>query len=81
MAFFCQRAIEPIPARASFIDKEEMRTFGLQLTDACIDITWAGINVAQGDNLGVVCFGDLGSGERLFVDIQTDVECARLVHG
>jgi hypothetical protein len=81
MAFFCQRALEPIPARAGFIDKDEMRTFGLQLTDEFIDITLAGTNVAQGDNLGVVCFGDIGNGERLFVDIQTDVECARLVHG
>jgi hypothetical protein len=58
-----------------------MRPFGLQLTDELIDITWAGTNGAQGDNLGVVCCGDLGNGERLFVDIQTDVECARLVHG
>jgi hypothetical protein len=81
MAFFCQRALEPIPARAGFIDKDAMRTFGLQLTDECIDITLAGTNGAQGDNLGVVCFGDIGNGDRLFVDIQTDGECARLVHG
>jgi hypothetical protein len=81
MAFFCQIAIELIPARAGFIDKDEMRTFGLQLTEECIDITLAGTNVAQGDNLGVVGFGDIGNGDRLFVDIQTDVECARLVHG
>lgn len=81
MAFFCQIAIEPIPARAGFIDKDEMRTFGLQLTDEFIDITLAGTNVAQGDNLGVVCCGDIGNGDRRFVDIQTDLECARLVHG
>jgi hypothetical protein len=58
-----------------------MRTCGRQLTDELIDITLAGTNVAQGDNLGVVCFGDIGTGERLFVDIQTDGEWARLVHG
>ena len=81
MAFFGQIAIEPIPARAGFIDKDELRTFGLQLTDKFIDITLAGTNVAEGAHLGVVGCGDIGNGDRLFVDIQTDVECARLVHG
>jgi hypothetical protein len=81
MAFVCPRAREPIPARAGFIDTDAMRTCGRQLTDELIDITLAGTNVAQGDNLGVVCFGDIGTGERLFVDIQTDGEWARLVHG
>jgi hypothetical protein len=81
MAFFGQRALEPIPARAGFIDKAAMRTFGLQLTNKCIAITWAGTNGAQGDNLGVVCCGDRGNGARLFVDLQTDGECARLGHG
>jgi hypothetical protein len=28
-----------------------------------------------------VSFGNVGNGNRLFVDIQTDVEWARLVHG
>jgi len=81
MAFFGEIAIEPIPAWASFIDKDEMRTFVLQLTEEVIDITLAGTNVAKGDDLGVVVLGDIGNGNGLFVDIQTDVECARLVHG
>jgi hypothetical protein len=53
----------------------------LQLTDEFIELTLAGPNVAQGDNLGVGCFGDIGHGDRLLVDIQTDVEWARLGHG
>jgi hypothetical protein len=55
--------IEPIPARAGFIDKDALRIFGLQLTREFIAITLAGTNVAKGDNLSVVCFGDIGNGE------------------
>jgi hypothetical protein len=50
-------------------------------TDELIDITLAGTNVAKGDDLGVVVLGDIGNGTGLFVDLQPDVECARLWHG
>jgi hypothetical protein len=33
------------------------------------------------DDLGVVCFGDVGHGNRLLMDIQTNVKCAGLTHG
>jgi len=69
MAFFGEIAIEPIPARASFINKDEKRTFGLQLTDEFIAITLAGTNVVNGDGLGVVVLGDIGNGKGLFVAI------------
>jgi len=81
MTFFGQIAIEPIPARASFIDKDELLTFGLQLTDELINVTLAGPNMAEGDDLSVVFFGDIGDRNRVFMNIQTDVECARLLHG
>jgi hypothetical protein len=58
-----------------------MLPFGLQLPDEFIDVTLAGTNVAEGDDLSVVFFGDIGDRNRVFMDIQTDVECARLLHG
>jgi hypothetical protein len=58
-----------------------MLTFGLQLTNEFINVPLAGPNVAEGDDLSVVFFGDLGDRNRVFMDLQTDVECARLLHG
>jgi hypothetical protein len=79
--FLGQRAIEPIPARASCRDKDELLTLGLQLTDECITVPWAGPNVAAGDDLSGVFFGALGDRKRVFMDLQTDGEWARLLHG
>jgi hypothetical protein len=81
MAFLGQRAIEPIAARTGFRDQDEMRTFRLQLPEEVIAITLAGINGAQGDARGVVVLGDRGDRQRIFLDIQTDGACARLVPG
>jgi hypothetical protein len=69
MAFLGQRAGEPIPARDGFRDKDEVLTFGLELTDEFIDVTLAGTNIPDRDDLSVVCLGDIGNGNGLFVDI------------
>ena len=76
-----QRAREPIPARAGFVDKDAMHPGGLQLTETVSESTVAGTHVARGDHLGVVGLGDRGHGARLLVDIQTDGACASLVPG
>jgi hypothetical protein len=51
------------------------------LAEELLDVTLARPDVAEGDDRGTVSFVNVGNGNRLFVDIQTDVECARLVHG
>jgi hypothetical protein len=81
MAFFGQRAVEPVPTRACFIDQDEMLAFGLHLPDALIDVTLSCPDVAEGDDFGVMFLGDVGNGDRLFMDIQSDVKRARLWHG
>jgi hypothetical protein len=58
-----------------------VRAFRLQLPDALLDITWSTPNGAEEDDLGVVVFGDLGDGDRVFVDIHAEVERARVGHG
>jgi hypothetical protein len=69
-------AREPRAAGAGFVDNDEMFAFGLEFTDERLEVTLARAERAQIDDLGVVCFGDVGHGNRLFMDIQTDVECA-----
>src|SRR4029450_7260286 len=38
MAFWSERAVEPIPTRPCFIDKDEMFAFGLHFPDEVVDI-------------------------------------------
>jgi hypothetical protein len=54
MAFFGQITIEPIATRASFIDKDKVRAFGLQPTDEFIDVTLSRTDIAEGDDFGAI---------------------------
>jgi hypothetical protein len=81
MAFFGEIAVEPVSTGACLIDKDEMFTFRLHLPDELIDVTLARSDIAERDDLGVVFLGDVRNGNRLFMDIQSDVKRARLVHG
>jgi hypothetical protein len=81
MAFFGQRAGEPRATRTGFIDEDEVRAFGWQPTDACIDVTLSRTDIAEGADLGAVVLSDRGDGNRVFMAIHADVERARLWHG
>ncbi len=41
----------------------------------------AGADGAEGDDLGSLVPGNVGDGDGFLVDIQTDEECVRMVHG
>jgi hypothetical protein len=58
-----------------------MLAFGLHLPDELIDVTLARSDIAERDDLGVVFLGDVRNGNRLLMDIQSDVKRARLMHG
>jgi hypothetical protein len=81
MAWGRQRAREPRAARARFIDDDQMRVFRLQRANELVDIALAGADGAQGDPLGVVGLSDVRDSTRLVVDIQADIQRARLWHG
>jgi hypothetical protein len=81
LAFFRQRAGEPLPPRAGCRAKDEVLTFGLELTDECSDGKLAGTKIPNRDALSVVFFGDRSNGNGLFMDIQSDGKRARLVQG
>ena len=81
MAFLGQRALEPRATRPSFIDQDEVRAFGLQPADEFIAIALSRPAVPKGDDLGVMVLGDGGNSSGRFVDIQSDIDRGRLVHG
>ena len=70
----------PLRVRTGLIDKDEMFAFGLHLTDELIDVTLSCTDVAEGDDFGVVFLGDVRNVHLLFMDIQSDVKRAKLVH-
>jgi hypothetical protein len=81
VAFFHQIAIQPIATWASFIDKDEVFGLRLKFPNEVVEVTLAGTNGAQKDDLGRVILADICHGNRIFVDIQTDVQRGRLCHG
>jgi hypothetical protein len=53
----------------------------LQFADEVIDVDVSRANGAEVDNVRIVILRDIRHSDRLFVDIQADVERAKLVHG
>jgi hypothetical protein len=81
MALFRQITLEPGATRPRFIDKDQVLGRGLHLSNELINIGLPGADRAEGDDLGVVVFGNVGYGNRVFMDIHSDVQRARLAHG
>jgi hypothetical protein len=81
MAFLRQSTIEPVPTGSRFLDKDQVWGFGVQLAHEWINVALPRPNSAQIDDLRVVIFGDISDGDGVCVDVQTDIERARLWHG
>jgi hypothetical protein len=81
VAFFHQVPGEPVAIRAGLIDENPVLRLGLHLTDELINVTLAGANGAEVHDLGAVILRHVGHGNRVFVDIRTDEECATLGPG
>ena len=81
VAFFGQRALEPIAAGAGFIDKDKLLALGLQLPDELVDRTLPGPDRAQRDDVRAIVLSNIGDRDGLFMDIHADVARARLCHG
>ena len=78
VAFFGERAVEPRPIRSCCIDKHQMRAFRLHFPDELVDIALACTDSAEVDDFSRVFVRDLGDGNRVFMDIHSDVERVRL---
>jgi hypothetical protein len=81
MVLLRQLAIEPIPTGPSFIDQEQMRGLGLHLADEVVNVTLACADGPEVGALSAVLLRDVCDGNRVFVDIHSEIQCARLAHG
>ncbi len=81
LALFRQIAIEPIPTGTSFIDEDQMRGLGLHLANEVVNVTLACADGPEVGDLSAVLWRDVSDGNRVFVDIHSDIQCARLAHG
>jgi hypothetical protein len=59
----------------------EFLALGLQLANQLVEVALPRADRAQGDNFGLPLLGDIRYGARLFVDLQTDEQCASLCPG
>jgi hypothetical protein len=78
VSFLSQVTIEPVAAGASFLDKDELLAFGLELPDQLVNITLPCSDSAKGNDFCTMVLGDRGDRDRLFMHIHADVERARL---
>jgi hypothetical protein len=81
VAFFCQLPGEPGATRSSFIDEDEVVGLGLEFSDEVVDVGLSCPDGAEVGDLSTVILSDIGNSDRLFMDIHSDVERARLWHG
>ena len=81
VAFFRAGAGEPIPTRTRCIDQHAMFALRLQWADELVKIALARANGTKVADLGVECLGDIGNGNRVFLDSHADGERARLWQG
>jgi hypothetical protein len=81
VACFGEIPVEPVPTGPRFIDKEQLCGLRWQLADEVINVTVAGADGPEVDDLSVVIFGDVSHGNRVFVDVHSDGQRARLAHG
>ena len=75
-----QLAGEPGATGASCRDEDEVVGLRVHLTKEVSNITLAGANAAEGGDLSTVILRHVGYGNRIFVDVHADEECARLRH-
>jgi hypothetical protein len=81
MAFFGQVTITPGATRPRFIDTDQRCGFGWHRSNEVITIGLPGPHGAEVDHRSVVLLGDIGHGDGVCVDIETDLPCVRVTHG
>jgi hypothetical protein len=76
-----QIAVQLIAARPGFVGKHEVFGLRVQRSNPCVEITRAGTDSPQGDDLRAMVLGHVGDRDGRLVDIQADIKQARLGHG
>jgi hypothetical protein len=75
------RAVQPLAARPGFVDKPEVCGLRGQLSKQGVEVPLAGTDSPQGDGLRAVVLGHRSDRDGRFMDIQADIQHARLSHG
>jgi hypothetical protein len=81
MTFVGEIAVEPRATRAGFIDQDKVWALGLQPPAEVIAVTRSCTDGVEEHDLSAVVLNDIGDGNRVLMDIQTDVKRARVTHG
>ena len=74
-----QVTIEPVATGTSLVSKDKFLGFPPKLADQLVDVTLMGPDGTERDDLCLAVVGDIGDRDGLFVNIQTDEECVRMV--
>ena len=69
-----QIAVQPIAARPGFVDKHEVFGLRVQLANQFVEVTLAGADRPQGDDLRAMVLGHVGDRDGLLMDIQADIQ-------
>jgi hypothetical protein len=80
-ACFAQGAIEPVATGAGFIDEDAILSFGLAFSDEAIDVGLSRSDGPEVGDLSTVVLRDIRDRDGFFMDIEPDVQRARLAHG
>jgi hypothetical protein len=76
-----QIALPPIAARPGFVDQDAVCGLRVQLSNQLVEVTRAGVDRPQGDDLRTVVWSHVGDRAGLLMAIQADIKHARLGHG
>jgi hypothetical protein len=72
---------EVVDGEDSIIDKDQVFGLRLHLAEELINVTLMGADGAQVDNLGAVILSHRSDRNRVFVDVHSDAEYAKLGYG
>jgi hypothetical protein len=81
IACFRQIAVEPGATRASLIDNDEVLGLGWHVPAELVEVDVPGADAAEIGHLGAVLLSDVSHGKRVFVDVQSNIECGSVMHG
>ena len=79
--FLGEIAIKPVPAGSSFVDKDQRFRFRGERADELVNVALASTETPQEDDLCLPRLADIGNGDGVFVNIDTDAACGSVRPG
>ncbi len=76
--FLGEVAVQPVAARTGFVDESESVRFRVQFANELVDVAAVGADLPEEHDVCAI-IGAVGDGNRLFVNIETNVHRGRIV--